>query len=264
MLVTALYMRTGTLTSRTRSSRTRSSGEPSPGGTPAPVPAIARVWRSPAPGSNADNMKASYLVRGTPGHPLHPPLTDAVIGSYTFATIAALFDVAGWSEKSAAHGWWLALLVGLVITVPTALTGLLDWLTITRWRRALEDGDGPHGRDAHRLAPLRARGAPRLTDHWQGGGPPGAAVPADGRSAMWSCPRRMARRRDRVHARDARVGTSSTSRRRRSASPVVYAQEEGCGKLAPGRAPEGDAPSPVGLKSCCAGIDFSDLESPRR
>jgi uncharacterized membrane protein len=78
-------------------------------------------------------MKASYLVRGTPGHPFHPPLTDAVIGSYTFATIAALFDVAGWSEKSAAHGWWLALLVALVITVPTALTGLLDWLTITRW-----------------------------------------------------------------------------------------------------------------------------------
>jgi uncharacterized membrane protein len=76
-------------------------------------------------------VKLSYLYRGTPGHPLHPPLTDVVIGAYTFALIAAIADVAGWSEHSAAHGWWLALLVGLVVTVPTALTGLLDWLGIT-------------------------------------------------------------------------------------------------------------------------------------
>src|SRR5205814_81771 len=40
-------------------------------------------------------------------------------------------DAFGWSEKSAAHGWWLALVVGLVTTVPTALTGLAEWLTIT-------------------------------------------------------------------------------------------------------------------------------------
>src|ERR671925_250298 len=40
---------------------------------------------------------------------------------------------AGISDVAAAHGWWLALLVGLALTVPTALTGLLDWLTITWW-----------------------------------------------------------------------------------------------------------------------------------
>ena len=28
-------------------------------------------------------MKLSYLWRGLPGHPLHPPLTDATIGIYT-------------------------------------------------------------------------------------------------------------------------------------------------------------------------------------
>ena len=76
-------------------------------------------------------MKASYLVRGTPGHPLHPPLTDAVIGAYTFGLIAAIADVTGLSERSAAHGWRLALVVALVLTVPTALTGLFDWLSIT-------------------------------------------------------------------------------------------------------------------------------------
>jgi uncharacterized membrane protein len=76
-------------------------------------------------------VKLTYLVRGLPGHPLHPPLTDATIGIYTFATIAAFLDVIGLSKTTAAHGWWIALLVGLVSTVFTALTGFIDWLSIT-------------------------------------------------------------------------------------------------------------------------------------
>jgi len=75
-------------------------------------------------------MKAVYLVRGTPGHPIHPPLTDATIGIYTFATIAAVLSGLGIAEESAAKSWALALVVGLVVTVPTALTGLIDWLGI--------------------------------------------------------------------------------------------------------------------------------------
>jgi uncharacterized membrane protein len=85
-------------------------------------------------------VKLSYLWRGLPGHPLHPPLTDATIGIYTFAAIAAFCDVTGISNSTAAHGWWLALLAGLITTVFTALTGLADWLTITRgselWKTA--------------------------------------------------------------------------------------------------------------------------------
>jgi uncharacterized membrane protein len=85
-------------------------------------------------------VKLSYLWRGLPGHPLHPPLTDATIGIYTFATIAAFLDVTGLSDNTAAHGWWIALLVGLASTVLTALTGLADWLTIERgtelWKTA--------------------------------------------------------------------------------------------------------------------------------
>ena len=76
-------------------------------------------------------MKLEYLWRGTPGHPLHPPLTHATIGTYTFATVAALADVTGISTNAAAHGWWLALVFGLIITGPTALTGLLEWLNIS-------------------------------------------------------------------------------------------------------------------------------------
>ena len=85
-------------------------------------------------------MKLSYLVRGFPGHPAHPPLTDAAIGAYTFGTIAAFLDVLGIAEENGAKAWWLALLAGLIIGVPTVLTGVADWLTISRgtplWRTA--------------------------------------------------------------------------------------------------------------------------------
>jgi uncharacterized membrane protein len=81
-------------------------------------------------------MKLSYLWRGLPGHPLHPPLTDATIGIYTFATVAGFAEVVGLTEQNGAIGWWLALVFGLIATVPTALTGLADWLTIT-WRSDL-------------------------------------------------------------------------------------------------------------------------------
>jgi uncharacterized membrane protein len=85
-------------------------------------------------------MKLSYLWHGLPGHPIHPPLTDATIGIYTFATVAALAEVLGITENTGAYGWWIALIAGLIFTVPTALTGLADWLTIPRgtelWKTA--------------------------------------------------------------------------------------------------------------------------------
>jgi uncharacterized membrane protein len=75
-------------------------------------------------------FKPSFLIRGLPGHPLHPPLTDATIGVYTFATVAAVLSKLGVAEHPFAQAWWLALLVGLVTTALTALTGLVDWLSI--------------------------------------------------------------------------------------------------------------------------------------
>jgi uncharacterized membrane protein len=76
-------------------------------------------------------FKPSYFVKGLPGHPLHPPLTDATIGAYTFATVAAILSKLGIADHAFAQAWWLALVVGLVTSVLTALTGLLDWLSIT-------------------------------------------------------------------------------------------------------------------------------------
>jgi uncharacterized membrane protein len=81
-------------------------------------------------------FKPSYLVRGFPGHPLHPPLTDATIGAYTAATVLGILAFAGVSEENLTQAWWLVLLVGLGATVLTALTGLIDWLGIT-WRTPL-------------------------------------------------------------------------------------------------------------------------------
>src|SRR2546426_11381305 len=85
-------------------------------------------------------MKLSYLWHGLPGHPIHPPLTDATIGTYTFATVAGLAEVTGITQSSGAYGWWIALIFGLIVTVPTALTGFLEWPSITRgtelWKTA--------------------------------------------------------------------------------------------------------------------------------
>jgi uncharacterized membrane protein len=85
-------------------------------------------------------VKLSYFIKGLPGHPLHPPLTDVTVGIYTAATIFGVVSAVGLSEPSTATAWWLALVLGLIVTGPTALTGLIDWLGITRgtplWRTA--------------------------------------------------------------------------------------------------------------------------------
>jgi uncharacterized membrane protein len=79
-------------------------------------------------------------LRGFPGHPSHPPLTDVTIGAYTFATVAAILSKAGVAEHAFAQAWWLALIVGAASSLFTVSTGFLDWLTISSgtplWRTA--------------------------------------------------------------------------------------------------------------------------------
>ena len=98
-------------------------------------------------------MKIAYLVKGLPGHPLHPPLTDLTIGTYAFATIAALLDATGIVDRNAAYAWWIALIVGLCSTALTATTGFIDWIEIEwgseLWKTAT----------AHMAAMLAATGA---------------------------------------------------------------------------------------------------------
>jgi uncharacterized membrane protein len=68
------------------------------------------------------------LIKGAPGHPSHPPLTDASIGAYTVGTAMLVLGAAGVESRQMAYGGLLALSGGLLLAVPTALTGLIDWL----------------------------------------------------------------------------------------------------------------------------------------
>jgi uncharacterized membrane protein len=80
------------------------------------------------------------LLRGKPGHPAHPPLTDATIGMFVLASgleVLGKFDVATGKVGPAA---WLALIGGLLVAAPTAVTGFADWIQIEwgspTWRTA--------------------------------------------------------------------------------------------------------------------------------
>jgi uncharacterized membrane protein len=72
------------------------------------------------------------LIKGWPGKPSHPPLTDASIGAYTVGVAMLVLGAAGVEEEEMAHGSLLAIGGGLVLALPTALTGLLDWLDIPK------------------------------------------------------------------------------------------------------------------------------------
>src|SRR5205807_9806903 len=50
--------------------------------------------------------------------------------TYHTATVITDASFVVSANTAAAHGWWHALVVGLIATAFTALTGLLDWLTI--------------------------------------------------------------------------------------------------------------------------------------
>ncbi len=84
-------------------------------------------------------------LRGWAGKPLHPPLTDIPVAAYF---LAAVFDLGSFvlgEESDAGRGLFVAaswiLLAGLVVSIPTTLTGFWDWLKSTQahtqaWRTA--------------------------------------------------------------------------------------------------------------------------------
>ncbi|HZQ82032.1 MAG TPA: DUF2231 domain-containing protein [Gaiellaceae bacterium] len=80
------------------------------------------------------------LLHGPPGHPAHPPLTDAVIGMLSLASGLSLLGKLGVAEGKLGPAAWLALIGGLAAAVPAATTGFADWVRIEwgtpRWRTA--------------------------------------------------------------------------------------------------------------------------------
>jgi hypothetical protein len=70
-------------------------------------------------------------VKGSPGKPLHPPLTDASIGAYTLGVAALIAGKAGLETPQLANAALIGISLGL-LAAPTAITGLLDWLDIPK------------------------------------------------------------------------------------------------------------------------------------
>src|SRR5919202_1581326 len=86
--------------------------------------------------------KVTALLHGLPGHPVHPPLTDATIGMFVLAAGLAVVGALGGIEDAAGKASWLALIGGLIAAVPTAATGFADWVRLdwgsARWRTATQ------------------------------------------------------------------------------------------------------------------------------
>jgi uncharacterized membrane protein len=67
------------------------------------------------------------LVKGFAGKPSHPPLTDVSVGAYTIGVAMLVAGAAGVEQEAMAKGALLAISGGLIVAIPTALTGLLDY-----------------------------------------------------------------------------------------------------------------------------------------
>lgn len=75
-------------------------------------------------------MRWTVLFKGFRGHPLHPPLTDVTVGAFTVGTVATVLARIGlWTDVTSSTAM-VALVIGLVFTVPTAATGVADLLDI--------------------------------------------------------------------------------------------------------------------------------------
>jgi nitrite reductase/ring-hydroxylating ferredoxin subunit/uncharacterized membrane protein len=85
----------------------------------APLQQLARA-AVPEGSRLKDALSGTWL-----GHPLHPPLTDVVVGAWSSAL---LLDVLGGEDAEAAADTLVA--AGIVAALPTALSGLSDWADV--------------------------------------------------------------------------------------------------------------------------------------
>jgi uncharacterized membrane protein len=84
-------------------------------------------------------------IRGWAGKPLHPPLTDIPVASYFLFPIFDLISYMAEDGSSTSRDFFKAAtyvaIAGLIVSVPTAITGFWDWLKSTpnhtqAWRTA--------------------------------------------------------------------------------------------------------------------------------
>lgn len=79
-----------------------------------------------------ENMPARVTVAG---HPLHAMLTDLPIGCFVLAVLWNIIAVVANRQPWYAMTFW-ALLTGLILVIPTALIGLLDYTKVLERRHA--------------------------------------------------------------------------------------------------------------------------------
>ncbi|MDP8967148.1 MAG: DUF2231 domain-containing protein [Actinomycetota bacterium] len=70
------------------------------------------------------------LLKGFAGQPSHPTLTDVSVGAYTVGVAMLVAGAAGVEQEAMAKSAVLAISGGLIVAIPTALTGLLDYLDL--------------------------------------------------------------------------------------------------------------------------------------
>ena len=84
-------------------------------------------------------------LRGFAGRPFHPPLTDIPVAAYVFAMVFDVIAVVAGRDSvvsgDAFTAATYAIIAGLVVSIPTALTGFWDWWKSTprgtqAWRTA--------------------------------------------------------------------------------------------------------------------------------
>ena len=95
-------------------------------------------WLQPIQEKGAELVKGAYEAAGPSGqaaknavhgvwlgHPLHPVITDVPVGSWTVAAALDLLEIRG--DDQYAPGADAAVALGLLASVPAAISGLTDW-----------------------------------------------------------------------------------------------------------------------------------------
>jgi uncharacterized membrane protein len=72
------------------------------------------------------------LIKGFTGKPSHAPLTDVSVGAYTVGVAMLVLGAAGVEQAATSRGALLAISGGLIVAVPTSLTGLLDYFDLPK------------------------------------------------------------------------------------------------------------------------------------
>lgn len=76
------------------------------------------------------------LIKGPAGKPSHAPLTDVSVGAYTVGVAMLVAGAAGLEQNAMAKGALLAISGGLIVAIPTTLTGLLDYFGLPKQSNA--------------------------------------------------------------------------------------------------------------------------------